>query len=542
MLFSGMTAIAQPALTRKAAAQVFTLTTFNADGSILASSHGVFTGKTGEAIAQWHPFKGADHAVIVDAKGKQYDVDVMVGASELYDLCRFRVKGYTAPGLTIATADPAVLYSVGYDLKLPAVRQKTPVRTEKFMDNYNYYVLNDNDVSGTELGCPLVDDKGQLLGIMQRPANGGQAFSADARVTTTFTLSGMSINDQTLRATGIRTALPDDEQGASLMLMLAAQHVDSTQYDAYIDDYLRLFPASEQGYSSRATRLQQQGKLEEADRVLSQSVKNVSKKDEAYSFYARTVYNATVYRIDTTFTKWNLARALELAQEADKIAPSPVYKHQQAQIVYAQGDYQKALDMFTQLQQTELGKNGEVYYEAAQCKEQLKAPQADVMALLDKAVQVQDGQASAPYVLARGRAFDNAGEYRKAFVDYLKYDSLINYQGSHEFYFIKYQCEMKIRQYQLALNDIAHAIVLNRLEPTYYAEMASLQLRVNKPEDAIRTCDVALNLTQEYPDLYIIKGIAQCESNQKTDGLATLQKAQALGDERAADLIKKYSK
>lgn len=535
---------AQPALVKKAAAQVFTLTTFAADGTILGSSHGVFTGKTGEAVAMWHPFKGAGRAVVVDAKGKQYEVDVMIGASELYDICRFKVKGYTAPGLpaVAAATEATALYGVDYDLKQPAIKQKTPLRTEKFMETYNYYVFDDVDVSGTDLGCPLVDGKGQLVGIMQRPERGGQAYSADIRLTNTFTLNGMSINDQTLKATGIRTALPDDEQGASLMLMLAAQQVDSAKYDAYIDDYFRLFPTSVQGYSSRASRLLEQGKFEEADRVLNQSLKSVSKKDEAYSFYARMVYNASVARVDTIFGQWNLARALQLAQEADKLSPSPFYKQLQAQIIYAQGDYQKALDMFTELQQTELGKNGDVYYAAAQCKEQLKAPQAEVMALLDKAVQVQGGAASAPYVLARGRAYDTAGEYRKAFMDYLKYDSLVNFQGTHEFYYIKFQCEMKIRQFQLALNDIAHAIVLNRYEPTYYAEMASLQLRVNKPEDAIRTCDLALNLTQEYADLYIIKGMAHCELKQNTEGLAALQKAQELGDPRAADLIKKYSK
>lgn len=535
---------AQPAPAKKVATQVFTLTTFNADGTIHGSSHGVFTGKTGEAVAMWHPFNGAERAVIVDAKGKQYDVDVMVGVNELYDLCRFRVKGYSAAGAPVTTSDAAAsgVYVVGYDLKKPEIQKMTPLRSEKFMTTYNYYVFNDVDVSSTELGCPVVNEAGQLLGIMQRSENGGQAYSADIRLTSAFKVNGMSINDQTLRATGIRTALPDEEDQATLMLMLAAQQVDTAKYDAYIDDFIRLFPSSALGYNSRATRLQQQGQLAAADQVLSQSLKNVTKKDEAYSKYAQTVYNAVICRIDTTFTPWTLRRALELAQGAEKINPLPFYKHQQAQIIYAQGDYQKALDLFTQLQQTDLGKNGEVYFEAAQCKVQLNAPQQEVMDLLDRAVTVQDGTASAPYVLARGRAYDNAGEYRKAFTDYLKYDSLVNFQGTHDFYFTKYKCEMKIRQYQLALNDIAHAIVLNRAEPTYYAEMASLQLRVNKPEDAIKTCDMALALTQEYADLYIIKGVALCETKQTAAGLEALQKAQDLGDSRAADLIKKYKK
>lgn len=535
---------AQPAPVKKAAQGVFTLTTFNKDGTIHASSHGVFTGNNGEAIAMWHPFDGAQRAVVVDAKGTEHEVDALLGASELYDVCRFRVKGSAPYALPMVNADAAVssAYVVDYDLKKPVLKKVTPVRAEKFMTTNNYYVFNDVDVSGTDLGCPLVNDAGQLLGLMQRPEQGGQAFSPDARLTTTFKISGFTINDKTLRTCGIRVALPDDEEQATLMLMLAGQQGDSAKYDAYIDDFIRLFPTSSEGYTQKAQRLVGQKRLAEADEVLKQSVKKSAKKDEAYEAYARIVYQAAVYRVDTTFTQWTLQQALSLSEEASKVNPLPIYKHQQAQIIYAMGDYQKALGMFTELQGTELGKNGEVYFEAAQCKTMLKAPQAEVMQLLDTAVNVQPGVTSAPYVLARGRALDNAGEYRKALMDYLTYDTLMHFNATPDFYYIKYKCEMQLHQYQLALQDIAHAIVLNRQEPTYYAELASLQLRVNKADDAIKTCDMALQLAPEYTDLYIIKGIAQCESNLKTEGLATLQKAKDLGDARADELIAKYQK
>ena len=129
-------------------------------------------------------------------------------------------------------------------------------------------------------------------------------------------------------------------------------------------------------------------------------------------------------------------------------------------------------------------------------------------------------------------------------VDYLKYDSLMNFNATADFYYMKFKCEMKIRQYQPALNDIAHAIVLTRTEPLYYAEMASLQLRVNRLEDAVKTCDMALNIkgADKVSDFFVIKGIALCELKQKEAGLEALRKAQELADERAEGLIKKYSK
>lgn len=548
ILFLPLMVQAQPAPVKKAAQSVFTLTTYNADGTIHYTSHGVFTGNSGEAIAMWHPFQGAVKAVIIDAKGRQYDVDAMLGVSENYDVCRFRVKGYTngstALPLTTDNTAPSTVYLVGYELKKPEIKSTVPVRTEKFMTTNNYYVFKDEDVSGAMLGCPVVNASGHLLGIVQRPDNGGEAFSTDARLTTTFKRFGLSISDQTFRATGIRTALPDDEKEASLMLVLAASMTDSLRYNEYIDDYIKYFPTATDGYNARATQMVNHGKLAEADEMLQTEVKHAAKKDVAYSNYAALVYNACVFRVDSAFTKWNLDKAYALAGEAYKLNPQPAYQHQQAQVLFAQKKYQEAADMLTALQNTDLGKTGEIYYETAQCKAQLKAPKEEVMALLDKAVNVQKGTASAPYVLARGMQYDTDGNYRKAFLDYLTYDSLMNNNASADFYYTKYKCEMKIRQYQPALNDIAHAIVLTRTEPLYYAEMASLQLRVNKLEDAVKTCDLALTIkgADTMPDLFIIKGVALCELKQKETGLEALKKAQELGDSRAEDLIKKYGK
>lgn len=534
---------AQTAAVKKAAESVFALTTFNADGSIHSASYGVFTGKPGEGIAAWSAFDGAQRAIVVDARGKQHEVDVMIGASEMYDLCRFRIKdGEKEPALPLTATDaPATSVTlVGYSVKKATSKNIKVERAEKFQTTLNYYVFNDNDVSSTDLGCPVVNEQGELLGIMQRPSEGGQAFSADARLTASFQVSGLSVNDPVLRATGIRPALPDDEQQATVMLMLSGEQSDSVRYDAMISDFIRQFPTSATGYDLKAGREISQRRLADADNTLQEGVKQAAHKDEALSNYAKQVYAYSIYPTDSTFTLWNMKRAQELAEEAYKNNPLPVYRHQQAQAIFAQGDYQQALNIFTELQQTDLGKNGEVFYEAAQCKTQLKAPKTEVLQLLDQAVNAQPGAPSAPYVLTRGRLYDEMGETRKAFKDYLRYDSLMNHNATADFYYLKFSCEMKLRQYQLALNDIAHAIVLNRTEPTYYAEMASLQLRVNKLEDAVRTCDLALSLTDKYADLYLIKGIALCEQKKKEEGLEALRKAQELGDPRAADQIKKY--
>ena len=51
-----------------------------------------------------------------------------------------------------------------------------------------------------------------------------------------------------------------------------------------------------------------------------------------------------------------------------------------------------------------------------------------------------------------------------------------------------------------------------------------------------------MQIVPNYADLYIIKGIAFCESKKKEEGITVLQKAQELNAPHTEGLIKKYSK
>ena len=77
---------------KKAAKSVFTLKTFDASGALLASGHGVFVSEQGEAVSSFSPFRGASSAVVIDAVGKEYPVEVLLGANDTYDVAKFRVS------------------------------------------------------------------------------------------------------------------------------------------------------------------------------------------------------------------------------------------------------------------------------------------------------------------------------------------------------------------------------------------------------------------------------------------------------------------
>ena len=240
---------------------------------------------------------------------------------------------------------------------------------------------------------------------------------------------------------------------------------------------------------------------------------------------------------------WTFDKAEEETNKAYEIKPLPTYRHQLAQITFAKGNYQKAYDEFTQLLNTTM-RNPELFYEAAQCKTMLKAPQQEVIALLDSAINNTDTlriREAAPYFLARGDAYNAIDSFRQAVFDYTRYEILSGQRMNSQFYYIRSQAEIKAKLYQQALGDLAAAIILSPKEPTYYAEMASLQLRVNMLDEAIKTAGKCVELAPEYSDGYLLLGLAQVRKEDTVTGLANLEKAKELGNPQAQPLIDKYS-
>lgn len=309
----------------------------------------------------------------------------------------------------------------------------------------------------------------------------------------------------------------------------------------YISDFIHKFPKSIEGYTAQASEYLKANQFNQADEIMKRAINQVDKKDEAYSDYAKIIYQKEVFKSDQPFANWSLDTALKQSQEAYKINPKSIYKHQQAQIIYAKGDYQQAYQMFMELTNSDI-RNGEVFYEAAQCKAQQNAPKEEYMALLDSAIAACPQPltaVAAPYVLARGIAYDHNGETRKALTDYNQYDSLmVGRILEPSFYYTRFKCESKLHQYQQALADIARAIITNPYEATYYAEMASLQLRVKMYEQAVETCARCLMIEPEYPDAWLIMGIAQKQLGKNEEATKALQKAKELGDKRADQYLK----
>ena len=286
------------------------------------------------------------------------------------------------------------------------------------------------------------------------------------------------------------------------------------------NDFINQFPNLPDGYQARAQIETAANQFDAASRDMESVIKYSEKKDEAHFTYGQLIYNKQIYKPNIPYPAWNYERAMEHAVKAYELNPQPVYKHLQAQITFAQGQYQQAYDTFMELTKTSL-RNPELFYEAAHSKQMLAPNDTSFIALIDSAIVACDSinQVNpAPYVLARAQAWEKVGP----------------------FFYVREQCELKAKLYQQALIDINTAIALDQQNPLYYAEKANLLLRINKPDDAITIARQCIAIAPEYSDGYLVLGLAQVTHNAKAEGLRNLEKAKSLGNEQAQPLIDKY--
>ena len=531
----------------KAVKSLLTLKTFAKDGTLLASSTGFFVGTDGEAVSSYAPFKGAQRAVVIDAQGKEYPVEFMLGANETYDVAKFQVAAQKTTPLPIAATATkgSSVWLLPYAVKkTPDCVQGTISNAELFQEKYQYYTLQLN-AEESQINSPVLNENGEVVGIIQ-PSVGdqkGTSYAVSARFATDLKIVGLSINDPVFRQTQIPMAMPDDAKEALLTIFLASSSVSENEYLNLIERFIKKFPDEADGYVYRARYQVSKGNFSSADEDMQRALKINGEKDDVHYQYADLIYQKEIYQSDKPFSAWTLDKAFSESQEAYRINPMPIYLQQQAQIRYAQGQYAEAYNLYDRLTRSDL-RSADIFFAASQCKAQLNEPDMQ-LALLDSAVNQFSRpyvKTAAPYLLARAQALYNQGKYRPAVNDYNEYEQLMGSQLGAAFYYQRELAELGGHLYQQALNDINKAIELAPTEPMYQAEKASLQVRVGMHKEAMETAQQLIRMSPDLSDGYLFLGLAQCLSDQKAEGVKNLNKAKELGNDQAQSLIDKYAK
>ena len=538
-----LVAMAQPSWVKKATKSVFTLKTFAEDGSLIGSSNGFFTSDKGDAVSNYTPFKGASRAVVIDASGKELPVVSIVGVNDMYDVVKFRVNGKTQP-LAISSATTPVssqVWLLPYH-EVKNVPAGTIRKAETFQGEYEYYTVALTMPANT-VSTPLINQAGEVVGLMQQPATDKDtlSYAVSARFADSLRISGFGMNEAALLQTKIKKELPDDQKEAVLALYMASSRQDSASYVNMVEDFIRKFPKASDGYMYRAQIEASSNNFAAAEKDMETAISNSTQKDDTHYNYARMIYNKIIFQADVPYDNWTLDKALEEIRLANTLNPQPTYRQMEANILFGQKKYSEAYYIYTELANTNL-KGAEVYFSAARCKEMLKDSTA-MLALLDSAMNCFTKpylKEAAPYLWARAQARLQAKKYRDAISDMNDYEELMVANINDNFYYLRHQAEVDGRLYQQALNDITRAIVMNPKETFYYAEKASLEIRVGLYDNAIATAKESIAIDANDSDGYLFLGVAQCLKGNKKEGIPNLQKAKDMGNLQAEALIQKY--
>ena len=96
-------------------------------------------------------------------------------------------------------------------------------------------------------------------------------------------------------------------------------------------------------------------------------------------------------------------------------------------------------------------------------------------------------------------------------LDYDAYYKAVNGKVNDVFYYYREQAALKAKQFQRALNDMEKAIELSPKDLTYRAELAVVNIRVGRNEEALKVLQDALAIDSKYAEAYRLMGIAQLQ-------------------------------
>ena len=508
-----------PKWAEKAKRAVFSIVTYDRDDKLLNTGNGFFVSEDGVALSDYSLFKGARRAVAIDSEGKQMPVLCIMGADDMYDVVKFRVDipGKKVNFLPLATTPPATgaqAYLLPYSTqKSAACTQGTIQAADHAEGDYLYYTLA-LPLKDKMVSCPLATADGTVFALAQKSSGQDTAtvcYGVDARYALAQSISALSYADDALTGIGIKKALPDDEDDALVMLYMVSAQLPAEKYAQVLDDFIAQFPQSADGYLRRASHrlasAQDDEAMKQVEADLDRALDVATQKDDVRYTRAKTIYNYLLSNPAKPYAAWSPDRALDEVREAIRLNPLPVYVQLEGDILYLKQDYAGALAAYETVNRSDLASAATFFY-----------------------------------LLARAQALLNAGQPRPALLDYDAYFDAVKGQVNAVFYYYREQAAIQGRQFQRALDDLARAIELDPQEMLYRGELAVVNIRVGRYDEAVNVLQEALKVQPQYAEAYRLMGQAYLQLKKQDEACAAFAKAKELGDPNVEALIEKHCK
>lgn len=540
----------------KARKAVFSVITYGKDNKILNTGNGFYIDENGTAVSDYSLFKGADHAVVVTADGKELPVTYILGANDMFDVVKFQTATDKKCTALTPAAQPGVngqtVYLLPYSTQNKADGQKGTITQTDSIENNSFYYTLEMTTTDKTVSCPIMNEAGEVLGLIQKNMDetSESSYAIGINYAKSLSIGALSVNDPTLHAIGIRKGLPEDESQALVFLYMASSQLSSDEYLELLNEFIRKYPGNSEGYSRRANlyiSMDDEAHRKLADEDLKKMLDTSENKAEGHYGIAKQIYNYVLsLNGEEPYGNWTLDRALAEVNEALGIDNQGLYSQLQGDIYFALQKYPEAFASYDAVNRSPLA-SATSFYSAAKAKELMGGGDGkkEAIALMDSVVarfNTPYGSDAAPYLYERARMKSEDGQYREAVKDYNAFYEAMMGQVTAEFYLIREQSEMQCRMYQQAINDINKAVEMDADNAGYWIEKGSVHLRVNQLEEAVKALQKATGLDTQNGSAYRMMGYAQIKLGNQKEGMTNLEKALQLGDTVAADLIKKYKK
>jgi len=523
---------------------VFTIETFDKNG-IVRTGNGFFVQHTGEAISDYTIFNGAEQAVVTDADGRKMQVNSILGADDVFDVIRFKVTvPRNVPFLTIAPVMPETGTEV-YLLPAKETVQKGDIEEiTKISDLYDYFKVN-IPLTSLQGNLPLLNSNGEVFAMTQVDASGqNKAYGISLPYIQQLRITPLSHFSKTYTSIGIRSGWSDNEDEAHLALMFYAAQQDAPTYLETINDFINTFPNNADGYLSRVSHyVRSRSVLADSEegqmRImalaledLNNSLKYNPKEDAGLYNQAKLIYEVLLDDSTVQTNDWNIGVASEKLQRAISIDDLPWYRQLEGNIALFQGDFEKAYNTYMMVNQSSFASSLSFYLASKARELSPGANPNELIALMDSAVA---RSVSVPYEAAAylQESIDlkmQFGQYEAAIKDYDHLYRVLVGNVTDAFYYYRSQAKFRLGDLEGALNDIETAIALDNQNALYYAEEASVYLRMQDPVKAQASIEKSLALEPEFAASHRLLGVCFQRQQKTDDACIAFQKAKDLGD------------
>lgn len=539
---------------------IVSISTYGADNQLLHTGTGVFVNESGDLIASYGLFKGANRAIVTDTEGKTYPVTTILGADDMYDVvkCKAQVpkKVSFLPIASEPIAEGAAVYKVPYVAGKTGTFETGPItEVSKLKDPYSYYKIS-IPAETPLIDAPLLTEKGEVFGLTQEDAGGSKEhiYAVSAGYINSLEVGSMDLLSNTYTAIHIKKKWPADVEQAQISLYLMGSTQSPQVYTETLNDFIATFPKSAEAYQSRAIHYAYKRALlasspaEETD-YLKKAMEDIETfgrlnedKSEAIYQKAKLIFGIATSS-ELTDPQWSLETAMEVLQQAIKEKDLPLYHQMEGDIYFIQEDYENALNSYMIVNNSDMASSSS-YYWAAKAKENIKGANIfEVITLLNKAIDKSIENASdetLSFIFERIDYKMQIMQYEEAVADYNLIYELLNGQVDDQFYYLREQVKSKQGDTEGALADIQEALKRNPRNSIYLAEEAAVYLKTANYQEALNSIQKAIELTPDFASCYRIKGLCFARQGQKAEACEAFHKAKELGDPVVDRLIKEH--